>query len=210
MDFNTSSHPDTAPKKLRQSSLAQSVEPSRARGSDGRTGDSRGHNVENSQQQNRVSVRRPRGRRVLRRVALGVAIVAGLVAAWFACRYFVYQGVDRSRYQAVYLDNDNVYFGKVQYLVNGTILLKDVFRVQAEKDSTGQSAAASTSATSSTAGTSQTSPSIRLIKPGKELHAPDDTMLINRGKVLFIENLKTDGNVTKAIIDFHKENAAAK
>jgi|GEM_PF-4877819 len=48
---------------------------------------------------------------------------------------------------------------------------------------------------------------IRLIKPGNELHAPDDTMRITRSKVVFIENLKTDGKVTQAITDYLKDKS---
>jgi len=140
------------------------------------------------------------GARIIKWVATLVAILVCFVGAWFMRNLIVYQGIDTVRYQAVYLDNSNVYFGKVTYLMNGNILLKDVFRVEANKTSTSQS---STS-------TAQSSSSIRLIKPGKELHAPDDTMLINKGKVLYIENLKTTGEVAKAIASFHKENDPTK
>lgn len=101
-----------------------------------------------------------------------------------------YQAIDTTRYQAVYLDNDNVYFGKVKYMMNGDMLLTDVFRIQAGDAKSDDSTAAN---------------DIRLIKPGSELHAPDDTMRINRSKVVFVENLKTDGKVTQAILDYKKQ-----
>ncbi|OYW86536.1 hypothetical protein B7Z17_00155 [Candidatus Saccharibacteria bacterium 32-49-10] len=121
---------------------------------------------------------------------LGVALLA--FAAWFGVRYFAYEGIDTSRYQAVYLDNENVYFGKVHYMANGDLLLQDVFRVQAAESTESGATAAD----------------VRLIKPGNELHAPDDTMRITRSKVVFIENLKTDGKVTQAITDYLKDKSA--
>lgn len=124
-------------------------------------------------------------------------------------RHIVYAGIDTNRYQAVYLTNDNVYFGRVHTLVSGDIFLTDVFRVQAASTNTAQ-ASGSPTTSGTTTSTQNAAPTgdIRLIKPGKELHAPDDTMLINRGNVLFIENLKSDGKVTQAILQYHKDNSS--
>ena len=120
-----------------------------------------------------------------------------------AYNHFAYIGIDTKRYQAVYLTNDNVYFGKVQVLLNGDLFVTDVFRVQAATSSGDDAGVADNSA-------SNTTGDIRLIKPGKELHAPDDTMLIKRNNILFIENLQTDGSVTQAIVDYHKQNSKDK
>lgn len=136
--------------------------------------------------------------RKLSKRSLIVAIVIVILVAvggWFAFRFIAYAGIDTSRYQAVYLDNDNVYFGKVEILLNGDILLNDVFRVQAAEGSAGTNQNAN----------AQAAADIRLIKPGNELHAPDDKMLIGREKILFIENLKTDGKVTNAITEYQKQ-----
>ncbi len=119
---------------------------------------------------------------------LGVVLLA--IGGWAGVNALAYQGIDTNRYQAVYLDNNNVYFGKVHYMANGDVLLQDVFRVQAGG--------------STDTGKSPQSNDIRLIKPGSELHGPDDVMRINRGKITFIENLKTDGKVTQAIQDYKK------
>jgi hypothetical protein len=181
MDFNKPSHLDAALKTPRQPIDLRPAEVS-------------------------AHHKKPRsGKRWLKGALFVLIIIAGLTSAWSLRCYLAYQGIDRARYQAVYLDNDNVYFGKVQYQIDGDILLSDVFRVQAEKDSSSQSSSASNSSAAQ-----QTASNIRLIKPGKEVHAPDDTMLINKGKVLFIENLKTDGEVAKVIANYHKENDSTK
>ncbi len=137
-----------------------------------------------------------RKRHILRTLFI-LLVLAGLGwLAWQGYGRLSYQGIDVKRYQAVYLDNDNVYFGKVNKLLNGDILLTDVFRVQAAEQDTTKTGNTQQPAT----------PDIRLIKPGQELHAPDDTMLINKSKVLFVENLKEDGKVTEAIQNYHKDN----
>lgn len=135
---------------------------------------------------------------------LALVLISGLSAgAWFGRQTVAYAGIDTSRYQAVYLDNDNVYFGKVQVLLGGDLLLKDVFRVQAAPDN---NAAGAGSTDTNDTGAAQPSSEIRLIKPGKELHAPDDTMLINRSRVRFIENIGNDSSVTKAIKDYRDDS----
>jgi hypothetical protein len=38
-----------------------------------------------------------------------------------------------------------------------------------------------------------------LTKLGGEIHGPEDLMVINRSQILFVENLKPSGEVSKAI-----------
>lgn len=144
-------------------------------------------------------------RGLIRAVALGIVLVGLIITVRGIYHHVVYAGIDTNRYQAVYLTNGNVYFGRVHIMLNGSILLTDSFRVEAASStSTKSDGSSSTSSVSS----SNSNSDIRLIKPGKELHAPDDTMLINRDNMLFIENLKVDGKVTQAIIQYHKENTS--
>lgn len=137
-------------------------------------------------------IRKPSKRMLIISVIVVILAAAG---GWFGFRFIAYAGIDTVRYQAVYLDNDNVYFGKVEFLLNGNVILNDVYRVQAADGGTGTDKDAN----------AQAAADIRLIKPGNELHAPDDKMLISREKILFIENLKTDGKVTNAINEYQKQ-----
>jgi hypothetical protein len=45
---------------------------------------------------------------------------------------------------------------------------------------------------------------IQLVKLGSEIHGPTSDMKINRDQILFIENLKPDSQVLKAILDQKK------
>lgn len=165
-------------------------------------------NVSSARTERTMDVRRPvangqkaNGRRYIggkfgkRSLIALIILLLASVGGWFGYRFIVYAGIDTGRYQAVYLDNENVYFGKVEYLLNGNVILNDVYRVQAADGGTKTDQNAN----------SQTAADIRLIKPGNELHAPDDKMLIGREKILFIENLKTDGKVTNAIVEYQKQ-----
>jgi hypothetical protein len=115
---------------------------------------------------------------------------------------FVGSPIDSSKYQAVFLTNGQVYFGKLQKSVDNYYKLTDVFYLQATQaktDSTNEADAQNPQTTSSQAG-------VQLIKLGNEVHGPEDSMVIDRSQVLFIENLKKDGKVVDSIDKYKKEN----
>jgi hypothetical protein len=87
-------------------------------------------------------------------------------------------------YQAVFLDNGQVYFGKLKKSDDDFYELTDVFYLQ-----TGS------------AGIDQAS-SLSLAKLGNEAHGPEDKMRINKDHVLFIEDMKSESKVVKAIQDY--------
>lgn len=97
-------------------------------------------------------------------------------------------GRSQTKYQAVFLTNGQVYFGQFSQRF-GVATLSDIYYLQVQQDlqPTGEDQ-------------QQTDPSdIRLIKLGNELHGPEDLMRINTSQILFVEDLKDDGNVVKAI-----------
>lgn len=104
------------------------------------------------------------------------------------------QGATTSAYQAVFLTNGQVYFGKLSDATADYVSLTDIYYLQVVQpplqgqQSPGQQAPAANS------------PQISLVKLGNELHGPMDKMYINRSQVLFYEDLKPDGQVVKAII----------
>lgn len=94
-------------------------------------------------------------------------------------------GLKTDKYQALFLTNGQVYFGKLSSVDGKYVTLKDIYYLQvqqsvqpAEKDK---------------------QPQVSLAKLGSELHGPEDEMHVSREQVLFWENLKNDGKVVKAI-----------
>ena len=87
-------------------------------------------------------------------------------------------------YQAVFLTNGQVYFGKISGIDKNFIVLKNIYYLQAVQPLQGESA--------------QSQP-FSLVKLGKELHGPTDVMYINMSQVLFYEDLREDSSVVKTI-----------
>lgn len=105
------------------------------------------------------------------------------------------QSVDSSKYQAVFLTNGQVYFGKLTDNGGNYVKLTDIFYLQSKDQSVQPK---------TTAAADQSN--LTLIKLGKELHAPADEMNISRQQVLFWENINEDGKVKQAINEYKKTN----
>jgi hypothetical protein len=105
------------------------------------------------------------------------------------------QYVDETKYQAVFLNGGQVYFGKVKNLNNDYVRMRDIYYLQVNQQ-VQPNAAASTAAAND----------VSLVKLGCELHGPQDEMVINREQIVFWENLKTDGQVAKAVAEYQKNN----
>jgi hypothetical protein len=129
-------------------------------------------------------------------VSLAV-VIAVLLIALIAFMAFGANGasekkyVDTTKYQAVFLQTGQVYFGKINDLNANRVVLTNIYYLQTS--STG------TAATS-------TNSSVSLVKLGCELHQPYDQMIINRSQVTFWENLQDNGQVAKAVASFVKAN----
>lgn len=126
---------------------------------------------------------------------LGLLVIVVLViAAWFVYSWLT--GADflfgkQDKYQAVFLDNNQVYFGKLSREKSGYAVLRDIYYLRLNQ------------ALQPPASTAQI-PNINLVKLGTELHGPEDEMRINREHILFIEDLKEDGQVAQAIKSFQE------
>lgn len=105
--------------------------------------------------------------------------------------------IHSSKYQAVFLANNMVYFGQISDVNERYITLKDIFYLQVQGQQT---------ATDKSQSSTQANPQFSLTKLGSELHGPDDAMYINRDQVLFWENLKDGSKVTSAIQDYKSKN----
>lgn len=109
-----------------------------------------------------------------------------------------------SGYQAIFLTNGQVYFGKINGGDTNYVDISDIYYLQVVtpplqgNQQTGTTPAA----------TSQAQPQISLVKLGNELHGPVDEMHISRPQILFYEDLKSDGQVVKAIMAYKASTAA--
>ena len=94
--------------------------------------------------------------------------------------------VKSNQYQAVFLTNGEVYFGKItNNNLQQKIVLEDVYYLRA--------------ANALDQNSGQTAPQLNLIKLGEELHGPEDVIFIPIESVIYWENLREDGEVTQAI-----------
>lgn len=105
------------------------------------------------------------------------------------------QYIAEDKYQAVFLQNGQVYFGKIGSLTSKYVDLQNVFYLNSNTSSSDKKTTDDSSANQFT-----------LVKLGCELHGPYDQMVINRDQVTFWENLKDDGQVVKTINEWIKQN----
>ena len=134
-------------------------------------------------------------------VALLVLVGLGAFAAWTYSKDLnssVAADVQTDKFQAVFLTNGQVYFGKLSNVEGKYIKLDNIYYLQVQ-----QSVQPSTSSPE----VSQNDGSqVSLTKLGKELHGPTDEMFISQNEVLFWENLTKDSTVVKAITDYEKND----
>lgn len=134
-------------------------------------------------------------------VIVGCALIIGSLALWFwsAAPTTMYSQVATNEYQAVFLNNGQVYFGKVTSLNKDYLTLTNIFYLQSSSTSTTSSPQPSSSKNNLT-----------LVKLGvNELHAPQDKMIINQSQVSFWENLKDSSKVVTAIKQYNSNPSAA-
>lgn len=137
-----------------------------------------------------------RGRKKVVLLSIGVIIVAALVvlAVLGFYRSSTASAIDTGKYQAVFLQNGQVYFGKLQILNGNYMQLTDVWYLETKTNTDLQKTA------------TESSTDVQLVQLGGEIHGPTDKMVINKDQVLFFENLKPDGKVTQSITAYQAKN----
>jgi len=110
-------------------------------------------------------------------VAVGVISIFPAIISLKYDRYDRKDFIDSSTYQAVFLTNDQIYFGNLKNTSSDYLILSDVYYVKIDQSGSGQ-----------------------LVKLGSgEPHGPKDEMIINQDQVIFWENLKPDSTVVQKI-----------
>jgi len=100
-------------------------------------------------------------------------------------------GIDSKKYQAVYLMNGQLYFGKLSMLDTNRFTLTNVYYLQA---GTSQEATSTGSAA-----TSSDASKFQLIKLTRAIYGPSDEMIISKDQVLYYQNLNADSKASQLI-----------
>ncbi len=118
---------------------------------------------------------------------LGLLLIFG--ALWFFLGRFGivpagdFPSVSEAKWQAVFLTNNQVYFGHLQNYDRGYAALRGIYYLQAQPPVQPEQAA----------------PNMNLVKFGSELHGPEDMMFIPKNQILFWENMRADSQVVRTI-----------
>ena len=125
-----------------------------------------------------------------------VIVIVIIVAVVFMVKRFFLAGagfppVRASEWQAVFLTNNQVYFGHLKNYGREYVSLNNIFYLRVA-DALQQ-------------GATPPGQGLNLVKLGGELHGPQDTMYVPKDKILFWENLKPDSQVVQAISNFLKQ-----
>jgi hypothetical protein len=116
---------------------------------------------------------------------LAVVLVWKVLASMGWLPTFTFPPVDSSKWQAVFLTNDQVYFGHLEEAGRDHVLLNEIYylRVSQELQPPSQ----------------QPQTSINLVKLGDEIHGPEDSMYIPKSQIIFWENMRDNSAVVQVI-----------
>ena len=120
-----------------------------------------------------------------------VVIIAAIVMFLRRDKSLASAVIDPTKYQAVFVTNGQVYFGKVSGEKKQYVSLSDVYYLVLKQPLQNQKEGGEQNQ-------EQVKQGYSLIKLGKEMHGPT-SMSISRDQILFIENLADDSKVVSAI-----------
>ena len=139
---------------------------------------------------------------------LPLVVVAVIILVIGGGYYFLRgrgESIASGEYSAVFLTNDQVYFGKIAKSDSTEVVLKDVFYLLIRQPTQVQA-----QDPEATPGAQAQRPRYELRHLGDgEAHGPMDEMSINRAQILFIEPLKEDGMVVRGIQQYKEQQGQA-
>ncbi len=119
------------------------------------------------------------------RWATSIVVVVALLAAAALYYFMLRPGLMIGKgYQAVFLTNGQVYFGKLQSIDGTYVKMSNVYYIQGKATGADPQAAADTNA-------------VELIKLTSAVHGPKDEVIINNSQISFFENLDDEGQAAK-------------
>ena len=114
-------------------------------------------------------------------IGWGIVVIIVCVALW----YVVVN--KKTEYEAVFLSNNQVYFGNLTDMDDRYAKLTDVFYLQTQAVGVNQQ--------------------LQIVKLGTELHTPKDIIYLNREHILMVEKLTDTSQVVQFIENYHKAQA---
>lgn len=122
-------------------------------------------------------------------------VLAAVIAVIGLAGYYAGSGKKPSSkpYQAIFLTNGQVYFGKITKQTKIETTLTDIYYLQVQQPLQPPPSA------QAAGGKPAVEPQIQLVKLGSELHKPKDQMVINNDHILFVEEVEQDGQVVQGI-----------
>ena len=122
-------------------------------------------------------------------------VLAELVAAgmflWISSKSNFTPVPAPDKYQAVFLQNGQVYFGKLA-VGRDWLVLREIYYLQVPS--------------ALQQGSGNANQNFQLVKLGTELHGPEDVMHLPREAVNFWENLKDDSQAVRAIRTYQQQS----
>jgi len=123
---------------------------------------------------------------------IAVIIILAVVFTFYWFNLLPFNLAGAAKYQAVFLANGQVYFGKLAGEKGDYMKLVNIYYLQVQQ-------------AVQPAEKTAPQPDIRLVKLGSELHGPEDIMYVSKSQILFYEDLKDDSRVVQAIKAFEKK-----
>lgn len=120
-------------------------------------------------------------------------IIAFLALTFIGIIFFNPQ-LNANVFYAVFLDNGQVYFGRITKQTSTEVVLNNVFYLKASTDLSTQSTKELPDA------------NLALVKLGQELYKPQDKMIINKDHVLFLEEMGSNSEIMNAIEKYENQN----
>lgn len=127
-----------------------------------------------------------------------LAIILGGMALWLHNKEYA-QTMPNDTYQAVFLSNGQVYFGKLAPLNRDYMKLSDVYYLQqSQSEALTEEAAAETAETTAEEATTQTE--FAVFRLGEtEIHQPTNEIILSREHIIMWENMEPTSQVIDAI-----------
>lgn len=149
-------------------------------------------------EQKGVPVQESRARGVwMKGVGIVVAMLLLAAAGWYflSGQRGIASAIDTEKYQAVFLSNSQVYFGKLTDINGDYMKLTNVFYLERQMTANSGSDDASNAEESANPNDNN----FQLLKYSDVLYGSEDAMVISKDDIIRFENLRPDGVVAKAI-----------